>query len=110
MPLSNDAVLSMPLEEEILVIVTETAYRCGCTRATTTAGYVAEELYCPASLELAPEKDRLSRRRRRMDFEDPGLMPLLEKIEGLERRISRHRRSSGIRSSRVRPFEPEDTS
>lgn len=107
MPLSNDAVLSMPLEEEILV--TETAYRCGCTRATTTAGYVAQELHCPASLELALEKDRLSRRRR-MDFEDPGLMPLLGKIEGLERRISRHRRSSGVRSSRVRPFEPEDTS
>jgi hypothetical protein len=98
----------MPLEEEVLV--TETAYRCGCTRATTTAGYVAEELLCPESLELALEKDRLSRRRRRMDFEAPGLMLLLGKIEGLERRISRHRRSSGVRKSRARPFEPEDTS
>lgn len=108
MPLSNDAVLSMPLEEDVLV--TEAAYRCGCVQAKTSAGYVAEELHCPASLDLALEKDRLSRRRRRMDFEDPGLMPLLGKIEGLERRISRHRRSSGVRSSRVRPLEPEDTS
>jgi hypothetical protein len=107
-PLSNDAVLSMPLEEEVLV--TKTAYRCGCMRATTTAGYVAEELHCPDSLDRALEKDRLSRRRRRMDFEDPGLMPLLGKIEDLERRISRHHRSSGVHKSRVRPFEPEDAS
>jgi hypothetical protein len=104
-PLSNDAVLSMPVEAEVLVT---TVFRCGCMRAKTSAAYVAEKLHCPDSLELALRKDRLSRRRRRMDFQDPGLMPLLGKIEDLERRISRHRRFSGIQKSRVRPFEPEN--